>query len=266
MSRVYLSPHLDDAVLSCGGAIYQQATAGEEVLVITIFAGEFEGSDPSPFALEQHRLWGNVPRPMTLRRAEDIAALTLLGAEVCHLDALDAVYRATSGPGDGTGVDRWLYRDLETLFGAIHPADPVGQQGAQELADDLAAVIPPDDGGLIYAPLGVGCHIDHQLVHAAARKLLQAGFWVIFYEDYPYAEVPGATASALSAADAESWRSQAISLEPADLSAKVSALGYYRSQLAVLFGGAEAMPSRVWSFAATRSPGAALAERIWWPR
>jgi LmbE family N-acetylglucosaminyl deacetylase len=266
MSHVYLSPHLDDAVLSCGGAIYHQATAGEGVLVITVFAGEFQGSDLSPFALEQHRLWGNVSRPMALRRAEDIAALTLLGAEVCHLDSLDAVYRATSDLGDGTGVDRWLYPDLETLLGAIHPADPVGQQGAQELADHLAALIPCDDGALIYAPLGVGCHVDHQLVHAAARKLLQAGFRVVFYEDYPYAERSGATTSALSAADAESWRLQTISLDPADLSAKVSALGYYRSQLAVLFGGAEAMPSRVWTFAATRSPDTALAEPIWWPR
>jgi hypothetical protein len=58
---------------------------------------------------------------------------------------------------------------------------------------------------------------------------------------------------------------ETITLTPENVAAKVSALGYYRSQLATLFDGAEAMPNQVWSFAATRSAQACLAERIWWP-
>jgi hypothetical protein len=57
-----------------------------------------------------------------------------------------------------------------------------------------------------------------------------------------------------------------LALDAADVAAKVSALGYYRSQMAVLFGGGEAMPSRVWAFAASRVPAAGLVERIWWPQ
>ena len=37
--HVYLSPHLDDAVLSCGGLIHRQVVAGQRPLVVTIFAG-----------------------------------------------------------------------------------------------------------------------------------------------------------------------------------------------------------------------------------
>ncbi|WP_366972639.1 PIG-L family deacetylase, partial [Thermoflexus sp.] len=35
-----LSPHPDDAVLSCGGTLYRTARAGIPVRVITVFAGD----------------------------------------------------------------------------------------------------------------------------------------------------------------------------------------------------------------------------------
>ena len=256
MKHVYLSPHLDDGVMSCGGIIHQQASNGEQVQVITLFAGEYQGGAPSPFALVQHGYWGNPPRPMPLRRAEDTAALMLLGADARHLDFLDAVYRA--GP-DG----EWLYADEEALWQAVSSTDPLA--GAQGLVEGLVAILPPPGQGLVYAPLGVGHHVDHQLVHAAACKLRARGYPMAFYEDYPYAMEPGATRLAVAAAGAEEWRVDTIPLAPANLVAKVSALNYYRSQMYVLFGGIEDMPNRVWAFAASRSPGAGLAERLWWP-
>ncbi len=264
MKHVYLSPHLDDAVLSCGGAIHRHVVAGDSILVITAFAGEYTGVDLSPFALEQHHYWGNWPRIMSLRRAEDRAALTLLGAEGRYLDVWDAVYR--SDPDGG-----WMYVDLATLLGEPHPGDPLALDGARGLADrfvsilSLAGITSLGNQVVVYAPLGVGRHVDHQIVHASARQLLQVGYRVAFYEDYPYAERPGAVESTLAVAGAESWLLETISLDPANLAAKVLALGYYQTQMAVLFGGAEAMPNRVWTFAATRSPEARLAERIWWP-
>jgi LmbE family N-acetylglucosaminyl deacetylase len=258
MKHVYLSPHLDDAVMSCGGIIHQQTSNGEQVQVITIFAGEYQDGAPSLFALVQHGYWGNPPRPMPLRRAEDTAALMLLGADAWHLDYLDAVYRA--GP-DG----EWLYAHEEALWQKVSPVDPLAEAGIQGLVDRLAALIPPSDQALVYAPLGVGQHVDHQLIHTAARRLLTRGYRVAFYEDYPYAMKTGATQLAVTAAGAEKWQVDTIPLVPADLVAKVSALNYYRSQMYVLFGGIEDMPNRVWAFAASRSPGTGLAERLWRP-
>ncbi len=40
--HIYLSPHYDDAALSCGGSIHKQATQQEPVAVITVFAGARE--------------------------------------------------------------------------------------------------------------------------------------------------------------------------------------------------------------------------------
>lgn len=259
MKHVYLSPHLDDAVLSCGGAIHRRWAMGEQVLVITIFAGNFEGGEPSPFALEQHNYWGDPPRPMALRRAEDLAALALLGAETQHLGYLDAVYR--TGP-----EGQWLYPNLEALLGDICSLDPVYGEGIRKLADRLVGLMPSGVPTVIYAPLGAGGHVDHQLVHLAARELLGRGYRVAFYEDYPYVEHAGVLERTLANAGAESWDLEIIPLDAADLTAKVSAVGYYQTQMGVLFGGVEAMPSRLWAFAASRSSEIDLGECIWWPR
>jgi LmbE family N-acetylglucosaminyl deacetylase len=259
MRHIYLSPHLDDVVLSCGATIHRRTEGGQEVQVVTIFAGDPEpGAQLSPFALLQHEYWGHPARPMALRRAEDAAALISLDAEGTYLDFLDAVYRAST-------CGEWLYTTEDSLWNEVRPGDPMGQDGAKELAERLANLTSPTSQTVVYAPLGVGNHIDHQLVHAAARQLLARGQRLAFYEDYPYAAQPDATEAALVAAGARAWRVEVIPLQPADLTAKITALGYYRTQMAVLFGGAEAMPNLVWSFAASPSPEAGLAERIWWP-
>jgi len=195
---------------------------------------------------------------MALRRAEDAAALALLDAAGHYLGFLDAIYRT-----DPAGS--WIYSDPAALMGAIHLADPVAQDGAAELMRRLADLLSPEQEQTLYAPLAVGGHVDHRLVNAAGRRLQRMGYRVAFYEDYPYAERPGARETAVAAAGGASWSSQVIPLEPGDVTAKAAALGYYRSQLGDLFGCAEAMPSRVWAFAVSCSPDAALAERLWIP-
>jgi LmbE family N-acetylglucosaminyl deacetylase len=258
VNHVYLAPHLDDAALSCGGTIHARRAKGEPVLVITLLAGQFAGRELSPLAAHIHAECGMLPQMVTTRRAEDLAALSLLDAQVLHLDFLDAIYR-TAPEG------RWLYGQLVDLFGAPDPADPLTGQGVKKVAEQLAGLLPPPGQATLYAPLAVGRHVDHQIIHAVAQRLAAGGQRLVFYEDYPYAEAPGATAAALEAAGAGDWPVEIVPLDAADLAAKVSALAYYRSQFASLFGSAEAMPSRVWAFAATRAPQVPLAERLWWP-
>ena len=103
--HVYLSPHYDDAALSCGGAIHQQRRAGQAVLVVTICsAPPAPGEVFSPFAREIHGAMGNPDNLVAMRRDEDRAAIDRLGAEVVWLDFQDAVYRGR------TGEDGWYIR------------------------------------------------------------------------------------------------------------------------------------------------------------
>lgn len=239
-AHIYLSPHLDDAALSCGGAIARQAAAGEPVLVLNICSGSpAPGTQFSPFAQEQHRRWALPPAEAVLRRlAEDAAALRVLGAAGRGLGLLDAIYRMPLAYVDGA-----------TLFGAVAPTDSL----AEQLGAALPALLAESPGAQIYAPLGVGNHVDHQATFAVAAALAAAGAPITFYEDFPYVARPGALEARLAALGLAGTPA-AVDIG-ATIERKIAAIAAYASQLDVLFGGAEAMA------AAVRAHGAE--ERFW---
>src|SRR5215471_4676130 len=97
--HIFLAPHLDDVVFSCGGALGVQVSTGLHPLVITVFAGVPSPSiELSPFAAKIHRDMGfrqNAQIAVTTRRNEDARALDYLKADYLWLDYLDAIYRGT---------------------------------------------------------------------------------------------------------------------------------------------------------------------------
>lgn len=263
--HVYLSPHYDDISLSCGGAVYQHIQAGEPALVITVCAAPPNPGDPlSPFAQELHRRWGSPEDVVATRRAEDEAAMTVLAAHSIRLDFADCIYRGRPVAGE------WYYTNNAQLFGQIHRAE---QPLIQQIAAEIQRVIPPGTRPTLYAPLGVGNHVDHQLVHAAARHLAQQGYPVIYYEDYPYADPDYAPHGQDNPYDlpAALTRLQPLALEPQvrpisdqALQIKIDSIAAYESQLDILFGGPEAMARKVSRYARQVGSGAP-AERVWLP-
>ena len=262
---VYLSPHLDDAVLSCGGLIYQQRAL--QPLVITLFAGVPDYGVLSPFAAGQHRRWGEPADPIGDRRREDAAALAALGARCEHWDYLDCIYRRALASGE------FLYASEEALWGEVARADGVLVDGLvarlqQEIAPrkrSPAMTMGATTEAMtvqICAPLAVGQHVDHQLVLRVALRLRQKGWAVQFYEDYPYAEDPHKLARAL-----QSWASPpeatVVCLSEEDLAAKTAAIRCYASQLDVLFGDESAVAGRVQAYALAVGGGAGYGERYW---
>jgi hypothetical protein len=60
--HIFLSPHFDDVVYSCGGTLGVQVCSGLHPLVITIFGGAPPATTPlSPFAQYLHGQWGADP-------------------------------------------------------------------------------------------------------------------------------------------------------------------------------------------------------------
>jgi LmbE family N-acetylglucosaminyl deacetylase len=161
-----LSPHLDDAVLSC----WHLLTEPHEVTVINVFAG-------APLAAPEAAWWDRLTgatdsaKRMLERWEEDRRALALAGRTAQNLGFLDD-----------------QYRDWE------QPLEP--------LVTEIASRLEP--GALICAPAALGDHPDHALVRAAALELRQAGAPLSLYADLPHAALqgwpawvpaPGATAS-----------------------------------------------------------------------
>ncbi len=58
MRWIYISPHFDDAVLSCGGLIWEQTHSGIPVEIWTIMAGDPPlGAESTPLARQLHDRW-----------------------------------------------------------------------------------------------------------------------------------------------------------------------------------------------------------------
>lgn len=254
--HIYLSPHLDDAVLSCGGTIYEQAQAGEPVAVVTVFAASPPADRPlSAFAGELHARWrasaaesgASFSDPVAVRRREDEHAMLALGANVraVHLDLPDCIYRYASDTGEA------LYASEEAIFGAVHPDDPA-------LAE-LSAVPALPEGSTLYVPLAIGHHVDHQLVHHAVRGWKLPPGRVRYYEDYPYAVQQGEPVETMLAR-CGAWQPLLIPLSEQALEAKIRAAAAYQSQISTFWRSREAMAEALRDYA--RQIGG---ERVWVP-
>ncbi len=220
MTWVVLSPHFDDAVLSCGGWIAAQRRGGEVVRVWTVMAGLPKADDLSPLAAAVHSDWPSAaPREMVIRRRqEDREALSRLGAEVRFLPWADCIYR--QGP-----AGEWLYADL---FTRPAPADAPLVDGLRRRLEALPAEVR------VLAPLAVGGHVDHRLVRQAAEQAARP-CW--YYADLPYAlRHPDSLEAATAGMSA-----LRLPLREEEVSHWLAAAAAYRSQMAALFGSPEAM-------------------------
>lgn len=170
MRWLYISPHLDDAILSCGGLIWEQTRAGTQVKIWTICAGDPPEGMLSLFAEVLHTEWGTGVETTSLRSEEDKAACRSVGARYRHFSIPDCIYRSAK---DGT----WLYNP-NTLVGEIHPADlPL----VETVRTFLAASLKPEDS--LACPLTVGGHANHRLTRAAVEAF---GRPLAYYADVPY--------------------------------------------------------------------------------
>jgi LmbE family N-acetylglucosaminyl deacetylase len=244
--HVYLSPHLDDAALSCGGRIAHQHAAGEKVLVITICTAVPPAEGPfNALAEELHAAWALSPgEAVSARLREDELAMERLGADRFWAGRLDAIYRR---PG--------AYDSRAALFGQPAPDDSMGRDLAQLFAT-LRSRMPH---ATFYAPLGVGSHVDHLIVQASALTSARAP--LAFYEEPPYVLKPGALEARLATLPEHSPEILAID---ATIKQKIHAVAAYASQLDELFGGFEAMAQQLMEYAASVRPAdAQYGERLW---
>ncbi|HEX8989688.1 MAG TPA: PIG-L family deacetylase [Rhodocyclaceae bacterium] len=201
-----VSPHLDDAVMSCG-CLIATLSRRRAVTVATLFAGRPRGAPPA--LTEWDRAAGFAPGrdAVGARRGEDRAALAVLGAEHRWLPFADSQY------GDSPRSAA-IARRIDALTAARLPWDAV------------------------VFPLGL-FHSDHRLAHEAVLLLLRrtpsCRNWIA-YEDVPYRRLPGLAEAALRRLRRAGLapRGARISADGAARRRKARALACYRSQLTAL--------------------------------
>lgn len=170
MRWIYLSPHLDDAVLSAGGLIHEQTRAGNAVEIWTFMCGFPPEDEFSTFAQLLHSQWGfsSAGEGIRLRREEDRRAAARVGASVVHFDFLDCIYRRAENGG-------WSYYQI------TDPPRPEDAAIPSQIAEIVRARLEPEDR--IICQLSVGSHVDHVLVRQAAELLERP---ILYDVDIPY--------------------------------------------------------------------------------
>ncbi len=239
MRWVYISPHLDDGVLSAGGLIYEQTQAGTPVEIWTILCGFPPSEELSPYAQVLHLEWG-IPSAgdvIRARRTEDARACQIVGAQPVYFDFLDCIYRRGKN-GD------WLYGDI-----FLPPHEDEADLPAQ-IAEAISARLEPTDQ--LVCQLGLGSHVDHILVRRAVDLL---GRPVLYYADIPYLfkapeELGPQTAG---------MKANAHVVGEAGLKRWQEAVLAYKSQISSLFDGPEHVRSQIRQYWSENG-----GIRLWW--
>lgn len=161
---VVLSPHLDDAVLSCWEILNREST-----LVINVCSGVPQGqyedqlTPTDQFTLSEAGVTDidNSADYVRRRRDEDRAATRRTSVKTEHLPFLDCQYYPDSEPAPLEDI----HRELKNLMVKSE---------------------------IIYAPAAIASfwgfvHPDHQRVRDAALRLLEEGHSLRLYGDLPYA-------------------------------------------------------------------------------
>jgi LmbE family N-acetylglucosaminyl deacetylase len=261
MAHLFISPHLDDAILSCGGTIAALTRQGEYVLILTTMAGEPPENLPStPFIETIRKRWSSGREHIRARRLEDGRAAQVLGAQVYHLPIFECVFR-TARDGQGNRVP--LYGDANSPYETICPDDdaPIA---LMECKCPLAEV------SMIYAPLCADNHVDHRIACNWALALTRGGRAtpLRLYEEYPaaalndFAKARRALRYYRELQPPYTLTESLFQVSAPDAAAKVRALKAYASHIRVLWRDEAAMDSAVRAYMSATG-GGTLAERYW---
>ena len=215
---VIVSPHADDAVLSCGAL-----RSRRQVLALNLF-DDYAGPATSPVARYLFSAWGvaDAAEARAVRDAEDAAACRVVGFARTSSGLLDAAFRrGGSRPfGNLTHADEALVPVVTRL-----------------IRDQLDAAAEPS---IVLAPLGIGEHVDHLIARQAALVLRAQGQRVALYEDVPYCLSPDAARGSASVP----LEARRVEVDvTTGIEGWVRGVHCYRSQLHLLFGSSEIEPS-----------------------
>jgi len=218
---IFISPHLDDAILSCGGIIHSLNLSGHIVEIWTIFAGLPENILFTDFAKRLHQRWNLADQnSIKYRREEDKNACKILGAKYKYFDFLDCIYRHME---DGQP----LVTKEEDLF-----QDVTGNQLllVKEIANSIYKKLP--ENAILISPLAIGKHVDHQIVKMSLMS--KSNLKLMFYADYPYV-VKGS--SNFDSTLNDDLLEENIFLLDADLEKWKLAISAYQSQISTFWNG-----------------------------
>lgn len=243
---LFLSPHLDDAVLSCAGLMSAFATR-RKITVATLFTE----AEPPPHTraarafLDQCKAH-SADSLFAARRNEDETALADLRVRHRHLGAPDALFRRHDKPRVGLGPLAKMLPELMHLYPTYRFDIALGRVARGDraligqLRDQVSDLLIQTGAGLIFCPLGVGRHVDHLIT-----RLIGTHFpgLVVYYSDFPYSLSNGPDTAFIRRHRLQAWQWETDA-------SKHTLIHHYASQVPALFPGGQIPTSPETYFAA----------------
>lgn len=185
----FISPHLDDAVLSAGGLI-AYLSRYTRVEVVTVFTTA--SLPPYTFSAKRFLQLCSYKDANTLfndRRHEDRNALSLIGVKPRHLGKIDALWRKIPSPNFARRILSRMLSEFLHIYPTYRMHVIRGNISSHDkpllvtLGEELRNLIDISKDYMLFCPLAVRSHIDHTIV----RDVCLANFTnVIMWEDFPY--------------------------------------------------------------------------------
>lgn len=246
--NVFISPHLDDAVLSCGELLKQLILERENVSVITIFTGYPAANELSSAAKKYHSNCLLGDDAMDVRKVEDQKAMKFLGCNYKHLNYYECLYRKTS-------AGAYIYPNLDDIY---HLDFDNEKTIFRAICTEMKKICKNISN--VYVPYGLGNHADHLLmrrVFDSIKKYINGK--VYYYEEIPYlcyyyqnggsSDFENDLLPEIFHCSEESWR------------AKLKAIEYYKSQLHIMWNSDEERKNQLLYVSKKYTPAHSI--RLW---
>lgn len=186
----FVSPHLDDAVLSAGGLI-AHFSKHTKVEIVNVFS---QASEP-PYTLsgktnlKQHG-YTDAVRLFEDRKKEDRAAFAHIGKETIDLGFVDGLWRKIEKPAFWRRAIGYLLPEIlhvHPTFALHITRDRIPKHDEQlmfRIENELKKLTSSYKEFYIFCPLALRrAHIDHFIVREVCLNAFEN---VILWEDYPY--------------------------------------------------------------------------------
>lgn len=185
---IFISPHLDDAILSAGGLL-SSLSGKTKIIVINVFTKSVDDKPTlSAWKYVKAMRYKKAKKLYEDRRKEDKKAFAQINITPINLGFTEALWRKKTGMIANT-LGKLLpefcsiypiYR-LHITAGKIAKAD---EKIMAEITKQITVIITQEKDPVIFAPLGIGKHVDHCIV----RKICANAFGkkVIYWSDFPY--------------------------------------------------------------------------------
>lgn len=172
----FISPHLDDAIFSGGGAIINHLRKGDDVSVVTIFSGIPGINNFSDFFSSiAYRGWVND------RIKENTDILNSIKVKSINLNFLDAIFRKDD-------LGKFLCLSWSDIF--LDDEYKFKEECVLcNLIREKMLKFTKNKNEILYFPLSLGNHLDHVLVNKIGKELntTYEEQKIYYYEDLPYA-------------------------------------------------------------------------------